>query len=84
MKAATALVMALLGTAAHADADERIPVFNTQLDGTVKLETVRLPLAPAPWMNYVCIREFDASAIRCYLIDGDSMRVKTLDLPLKN
>ena len=82
MKLAAAIVMALLGTAAHAEALERVPVLNLQLDGAVTLAIVRIPPAPTPWMNYVCAREFDARSIRCYLINAGTMQVKTIDLNL--
>lgn len=61
---------------------ERVPVLNMQLDGGVTFSTVKLPVPPEGYATHVCIREFDASQIRCYVIDFDNMRWLHADLDI--
>lgn len=71
-----ALLIAALLAAAPAVAgpvpagSERVPVINLQLTGEPKFETVVLPSPPNDTlMLHVCVREYDAAAIRCYVLD---------------
>lgn len=84
MRAALLPVLVLAAQVAAAEEIiERIPVLVTQLDGTVKLQTVRLAALPDPWQNYVCIREFDGPQIRCYALNGSKGEVFTFDLTVE-
>lgn len=88
MRAAWLPLLALAAMTAAAEAPpeghERIPVINLQLDGTPKFESVVLPSPPAEnFLMHVCFREYDAPAIRCYMLDTLEATWITFDIKLK-
>lgn len=87
MRAAWLPLLALAALTASADAPpaghERIPVINLQLDSEPKFESVVLPKPPMDeWILHVCIREYDAPAIRCYMLDTIERKWWTFDVKL--
>lgn len=62
---------------------ERIPVIELLDNGKPKFYTVRLPVPPEPLATHVCIREFEAPAIRCYVLDRQNMDWLTFDFDVK-
>ncbi len=89
MRAAWGPVLALAALTAAADVApgfERIPVINLQLNGGASFETVILPIPGIPELaTHVCVREFDAPALRCYVLDTHDPRAPewlTIDLQL--
>jgi len=49
---------------------ELVPVIHLQIDGPPKFAVVALPVPPrATILNHGCVREFNATAIRCYALD---------------
>lgn len=81
------MLLALLVSAAVSPAlaqeTDSVPVFNMELDGKVTLAKVQVPKPPEPFFVYMCIREFEAPAIRCYFVNDKTAEVITMDMPLK-
>lgn len=88
-----AIVALLLAAALPAAAEERrteidvasakreaIPVFNMEDDGSVTLDVIAFPVLPKPMIPYMCIREFGAAQIRCYIINSETRAVITTDV----
>lgn len=62
---------------------ERIPVIATNDDGKPTLQTIVIDILPEPYITHVCIREYAAPAIRCYILDTENKTWIVFDLTVK-
>jgi len=60
-----------------------IVVLNFHLDGKPTANGVNLPEPPAPFRWVVCIREYEAPAVRCYAVDPNTGEIRFTDYNLK-
>jgi hypothetical protein len=74
------LLAAMTASAEQTEGTELVAVISITLDGPAKFDTVRLPSPPDDRiLLHVCIREFDAPAVRCYLLDTVNRAWITVD-----
>lgn len=78
-----ALCAATMAAWAGEPETERIPVLATQLDGTMKFKTVKLPVPPEPLAMWICIQEFEAALIACYAMNTETHSWERFDLTLE-
>jgi hypothetical protein len=79
------LLAAMTASAEQTEGTELVAVISTTLDGPAKFDTVRLPSPPDDRiLLHVCIREFDAPAVRCYLLDTVNRAWITVDYTISD
>jgi hypothetical protein len=56
-----------------------VPVFSFEEEG-IRLDTINFPDLGEKYITYMCIREFGAEKIRCYIVEVETNRVLTTDI----